>query len=201
MIIKSNVLEVRQRGGPLPSKWTKYWCVLTRKGVAYYDSQEEQVKGKESKQTIPLEVISEVHNIKSLNGVAGFTFEIKSGETKTQHICNTSDERYAWLSAILKAKSQVNEPEEDPKVTQRAKEREAEFDAFPPDELQKYASKKLLKEYQKEADRLLSAWKDEKTLILETIKRKEIEILQASFHQQTLEIQKEIQIKKDIFKN
>jgi len=183
-----------------------------------------------------LENVSEVHNIKGQNGVSGYTFEIKSGETKTQHICATNEERQDWLYTIMKAKNSPESVEEEPSPREpnndhnssgnsdtlgratkqqtakkeekeensqvhtwkvenqeRAKIREAEFETRSKEELQKLMNGKLEKQFKKECDKLITAWKDEKSMVLDIMRRKELENIENTYQQLQLELELERQ--------
>jgi len=273
MCYKKNQLEVRQRGGTLQSKWTKYFCVLGKKSMAYYDSEVDYKKKALPRYSIPLETVSEVHNIKSQNGVTGFTFEIKSGETKTQHFCVTGEERQAWLVTIMKAKqnpedleevtsddssTSVDEPTEKgetdysnqdgtmvfrntnktvPKVEEppegnfandsgtmvfmkkakketveeikpgylasdlfktesKIKKQEDHYESLSIEELEE-ASKKLEKQYKQDCEKLISAWKDEKSTVLDNMRKREVEIIENNYQKLQLELEQERQERRE----
>jgi len=98
--------------------------VLSKTGVSYWDSKNDHKENpKSAKETIALSNISDVHCIKN-QGQEGFMFEIKSssGQVKTQHLCNTDEERQKWVYAVMKTRSEPNSmPEEESSEEDSAK--------------------------------------------------------------------------------
>jgi len=78
----------------------------------------------------------------------------------------------------------------------RAKKREAEYEILSTEELKKLTGGKLEKEYKRECDKLITAWKDEKSLIIDIMRRKEIERVENIYQQHQLDLERERQEKR-----
>jgi len=101
--IKTGELEIRQKGGALATRWTKYYCVLQTTQIGYWDSMSAYRGNPKSPiEGIPLSTVSEVLCLKS-KGVTGFMFQVKTSTSKTQHLSQTDEERQDWMNKIIKA--------------------------------------------------------------------------------------------------
>jgi len=78
----------------------------------------------------------------------------------------------------------------------RAKYRE-EFGSLSEDQLKQWQDIKLEKKYKKEYEKLLRKWKEEKSAVLDALRKKEIETIEQKYQQLQLDLERELQEKRE----
>jgi len=246
MSLRRGTLEVRSRGGSLSSKVHPYYVVLTREALIYFNKREDYKKKVGAQDTVKLSDISDVQAVKSKS--PGFTFEVKTPQIRSQHLCKTEDERQKWIYMLMKAKTDTGtmkefdssdgdltprsdfgadsppgtpkdspdgassgsgttiitpaalRPRDSPREPlssssgiDRAKVREEFFSKLSKGERRELLDGKLKQQAQGEEEQLLKKWREEKSAILDVLRKREVEAIESTFQQKQLDLEKDFQ--------
>jgi len=72
-----------------------------------------------------------------------------------------------------------------------------ELERLSTEDLHKWNETKLEKRYKKECDRILRKWKEEKSAVLYAMRKKEIDVIEQKYQQMQLDLERELQEKKE----
>eukprot|EP01128_Nolandella_sp_AFSM9_P010421 TRINITY_DN719_c0_g1_i1.p1 TRINITY_DN719_c0_g1~~TRINITY_DN719_c0_g1_i1.p1 ORF type:complete len:226 (-),score=48.39 TRINITY_DN719_c0_g1_i1:156-833(-) len=220
MSLRRGTLGVRQRGGTLSSKLQDLYVVLSKTTLQYYKQKEQYQKRQAPSERIELADVTEVHAVKSKT--TGYMFEVKSQRIRSQHICVSDEDRQKWVYIIMKAKTDglsTSEDDDGADLSQdssttnsksdanldevmkeveveRLTERRAYLMSLSKQERKELLETGLKKKARKDRRKLLKKWKDDKSEVLDALRRKEIEAIETEYQQKQLELLNAMQERK-----
>lgn len=165
-------LQVRQKGGKLPSKWGDIFMVLHQDHVAYY-MEKNDVKSGNAQETIPLADVTSVQAV----GESGTIFELRAGNIRIQHQVPSEEHRDTWTNVVMQQKGLCGNDS-------LKKERQEFFNEMSPKELAKF-QKNRADDYQMARNQILDKAVIDKTLILEVLMEREIKQIRTK-HQESI---------------